>query len=72
MLVSDGPALVDLAETDGQTEAVARVRPELLAGSATQQRVGEGDIVPGDDVERDDLELGTCFCHMKKGGHVSR
>jgi hypothetical protein len=61
MLVRDGPLAVQLAKANGETEPVVGILPELLVGSATEQSVRERDIVPGGDVERDDLEHGALF-----------
>ena len=72
MLVRNCPAAALLAQPDGEAKAVVGILLELLVGTATEQRVREGNIVSGRDVKRDDLERGALFLPIEEGGHVSR
>lgn len=67
VLVRDRPAAIQLAKSDGETEAVVGILLELLIGSAAEQSVRERDIVPGGNVERDDLEHSAVFLILEEG-----
>ena len=59
VFMGDDPAIAVPPQSDCQPEPVAWVALELLQRAATQQSVREGHVLPGGDVERDDLERCT-------------
>jgi hypothetical protein len=61
VLVRDLPPAALLAQPYLKAQAVIGLVLELFLGPATEQRVREGNIATGGDVERDDFESGTVF-----------
>ena len=67
VLVRDDPAAALLAQPDGQPKAVAWVLLELVVRPTAEQRVREGDVDTGSDLERDDLEGGALPLPFEEG-----
>jgi hypothetical protein len=72
VFVGDDPAVAVPPQSDCQPEPVAGVALELLRRAAAQQSVREGHVLPGGDVERDDLERCALPLPGENGGQVSR
>src|SRR5215217_4614786 len=59
VFMGDDPAVAIPPQANCQPEPVAGVALQLLRRAAAQQSVRKGHVVPGGDVERDDLERCT-------------
>src|SRR5581483_5383130 len=59
VLVGDHPLPVLLAQSEREPQPIIGIACEALGGVAAQQGKGERDIVPGGDVQGDDLEHRT-------------
>jgi hypothetical protein len=67
VLVCHDPAAGLSAQPDGQPKAVVRILLEFLVRSAAEQRVREGNVGAGGDLEREDLERGTLPLPFEEG-----
>jgi hypothetical protein len=56
VLVGDDPPVFLPAKAGGEAQPVAGIPAELLLGTPAWQSPGEGQVVAGGDVEREDLE----------------
>lgn len=59
VLVRRDPAAVVLAEPDGEPQPAVGVRLEVVRHPAPEPHVGERDVLPGRDLERDEVEPGA-------------
>ncbi len=66
MLVRDDPTSALLAQPNGQSQTAVRVPLEFFHSSAAEQRMGKGDITPGGNVERHNLECGPFVSATRK------
>jgi len=72
MLVGDHPPAALLAQPDGKTQPVVWLLGQILGCAAPQQGESVGHLIPGRDVQRNDLERSAPACHWKTGGQVAR